>query len=113
MTFKGDIWCGCASLLMLHISGFFDPSGRRLTQRKLLMRLQFDLGILIHGRLPAKETVHDRDKKQGLRVARMRPPITARPSGAFCSPPSPEPSAIGTMPITIAIAVIRTGRMRV
>ena len=38
--------------------------------------------------------------------------MTARPSGAFCSPPSPRPSAIGTMPITIANAVINTGRER-
>src|ERR1700685_4083826 len=43
----------------------------------------------------------------------MRPPITARPNGAFCSPPSPRPSAIGIMPIIIAVAVITTGRMRV
>jgi hypothetical protein len=27
--------------------------------------------------------------------------LTARPSGAFCSPPSPSPSAIGTM-LTVA-----------
>ena len=35
--------------------------------------------------------------------------MTARPSGAFCSPPSPSPSAIGTMPMIIASAVISTG----
>ena len=46
-------------------------------------------------------------------VASSRPPITARPSGAFCSPPSPRPSAIGTMPMIIASAVISTGRKRV
>src|SRR5581483_6090277 len=46
-------------------------------------------------------------------VANTRPPITARPSGAFCSPPSPSPSAIGIMPMIIAAAVISTGRMRV
>mgnify|MGYP003350064577 CR=1 FL=1 len=34
-------------------------------------------------------------------VANKRPPITARPSGAFCSPPSPIPSAIGSMPMII------------
>ncbi len=38
-----------------------------------------------------------------------RPPITARPRGAFCSPPSPRPSAIGTMPMTMARAVIIRG----
>ena len=42
-------------------------------------------------------------------VARMSPPITARPRGAFCSPPSPSPRAIGAIPIIIARAVIRTG----
>ncbi len=46
-------------------------------------------------------------------VAIARPPMTARPSGAFCSPASPRPSAIGTMPMIIASAVMRTGRSRV
>ena len=46
-------------------------------------------------------------------VANSRPPITARPSGAFCSPPSPRPSAMGIMPMIMARAVIRTGRKRV
>src|SRR6185437_827888 len=45
-------------------------------------------------------------------VAMKRPPITARPSGAFCSPPSPRPRLIGNMPINMAAAVISTGRMR-
>ena len=45
-------------------------------------------------------------------VATTSPPITARPRGAFCSPPSPSPSAIGNMPIIIARAVIKTGRKR-
>ena len=45
-------------------------------------------------------------------VASDNPPMTARPSGAFCSPPSPNPSAIGTMPMIIASAVISTGRNR-
>ena len=39
--------------------------------------------------------------------------MTARPSGAFCSPPSPRPSAIGIMPMIMASAVISTGRKRV
>src|SRR3984957_17145290 len=42
-----------------------------------------------------------------------RPPITARPSGAFCSPPSPRPRDIGNIPMTIANAVMSTGRKRV
>ena len=46
-------------------------------------------------------------------VAKIRPPITARPSGAFCSPPSPSPSDMGSMPMIMASAVIRTGRSRV
>ena len=45
-------------------------------------------------------------------VAPSSPPITARPSGAFCSPPSPRPSAIGSMPRIMAAAVISTGRSR-
>ncbi len=39
--------------------------------------------------------------------------MTARPSGAFCSPPSPRPSDIGNMPTIIARAVIKTGLSRV
>ena len=39
--------------------------------------------------------------------------MTARPSGAFCSPPSPRPSDIGSMPMIMARAVISTGRSRV
>ena len=46
-------------------------------------------------------------------VANSRPPITARPSGAFCSAPSPSPKAIGIMPMIMASAVISTGLMRV
>ena len=46
-------------------------------------------------------------------VAKRRPPITARPRGAFCSPPSPSPKAIGNMPMIIANAVIKTGRKRI
>ena len=42
-------------------------------------------------------------------VANISPPITARPSGAFCS----ALSAIGAMPMIIASAVISTGRKRV
>src|SRR6266849_911867 len=52
-------------------------------------------------------------KKSVETVAKSRPPITARPKGAFCSPPSPSPSAIGTIPMIMASAVIRTGRKRV
>src|SRR5713101_3181076 len=40
-------------------------------------------------------------KKSVETVANTSPPITARPSDAFCSPPSPTPSAIGRIPRTI------------
>ena len=39
--------------------------------------------------------------------------MTARPSGAFCSPPSPSANAIGNMPMIMASAVMQTGRRRV
>jgi len=52
-------------------------------------------------------------KNKVATVANNNPPITARPSGAFCSPPSPKPKAIGTIPMIIASAVISTGRTRV
>src|SRR5712664_347234 len=52
-------------------------------------------------------------KKSVEKVANTSPPITARPSGAFCSPPSPSPSAIGKIPRIIAVAVMITGRRRV
>src|SRR5206468_7382760 len=32
-------------------------------------------------------------KNSVAKVAKIRPPITARPRGAFCSPPSPRPMA--------------------
>jgi MFS family permease len=51
-------------------------------------------------------------KNRVAAVAKINPPITARPRGAFCSPPSPRPNAIGTIPIIIASAVISTGRIR-
>src|ERR1700757_3063345 len=51
-------------------------------------------------------------KKRVAPVANTRPPITARPRGAFCSPPSPSASAMGSMPMIMARAVISTGRKR-
>ena len=38
--------------------------------------------------------------------------MTARPSGAFCSEPSPSASAIGSIPRIIASAVMMIGRKR-
>ena len=52
-------------------------------------------------------------KTRVANVAKQSPPITARASGAFCSPPSPTPRAIGTIPKIIAPAVISTARRRV
>src|ERR1700722_19024953 len=52
-------------------------------------------------------------KNRVAKVAIERPPMTARASGAFCSPPSPMPSAIGSMPTIIAKAVMMIGRSRV
>src|SRR5215813_1241043 len=52
-------------------------------------------------------------KKSVQKVATSRPPMTALPSGAFCSPPSPKPRDNGSMPMIIAVAVIITGRSRV
>ena len=52
-------------------------------------------------------------KKSVIPVATSSPPMTARPSCAFCSLPSPIPSDIGSIPIIIASAFINTGRRRV
>lgn len=46
--------------------------------------------------------------KSVAQVANSNPPITARPSGMFC----PGSSAMGIMPMIIAVAVISTGRKR-
>jgi hypothetical protein len=49
-------------------------------------------------------------KNRVAKVATIKPPMTALPSGAFADPPSPKPVAIGSIPIIIARAVIITGR---
>src|SRR3989442_3042743 len=64
-------------------------------------------------RLPCSRANTEGTKTRVATVAHSRPPITARPSGAFCSPPSPSPSAMGTIPMIMARAVMRTGRKRV
>src|SRR5208282_1012239 len=46
------------------------------------------------------------------RVAAARPPMTARPRGAVCSPPSLQPRAMGIIPAVMAQLVIRIGRRR-
>ena len=46
------------------------------------------------------------------KVETNNPPITARPSGACISVPCSSASAMGTMPIIIAQAVIKMGRNR-
>src|SRR5690606_28848024 len=40
---------------------------------------------------------------------KISPPMTAWPKGATCSPPSPKPEAIGIIPATMAIVVIKIG----
>src|ERR1035437_4718554 len=50
-----------------------------------------------------------------LRVAKVetiKPPMTARASGADCPPPSPKPMAMGVMPQIMADAVMRMARRR-
>src|SRR5229473_2283398 len=61
-------------------------------------------------RRPCSRLKTDGTKMSVAIVAQKRPPMTARPSGAFCSPPSPEPRAMGIIPMIIASAVISTGR---
>jgi hypothetical protein len=56
---------------------------------------------------------HHRHEEQGRYGGQQQAPITARPSGAFCSAPSPRPRAMGIMPMIMASAVISTGRIRV
>lgn len=45
-----------------------------------------------------------------VKVELTKPPITACPNGATCSPPSPIPNAIGVIPASMANAVIKIGR---
>ena len=44
------------------------------------------------------------------RVEAISPPITALPNGADCSPDSPMPDAMGIIPATMAMLVIKIGR---
>jgi len=53
-----------------------------------------------------------RYEEQRTEVATSRPPITARPSGAFCSPHRPD-RGHRHHAIIIAVAVMITGRSRV
>ena len=87
-------------------------------QRNIQFMLSFDEdkdGIVTRDELEAglkfqRKTLGT--KARVATVANINPPMTARPRGAFCSPLSPRPSAIGTIPIIMANAVIRTGRIR-
>ena len=49
-----------------------------------------------------------RNENSVVGVAKRSPPMTARASAAFCSPPG-SPIAIGIIPTIIAAAVISTG----
>jgi len=78
--------------------------GHSLRARK---RNCLDLGIaLIFSDKIAAEVSNRRrgPTNRVIIVAANRPPITARPSGAFCSEPDPRLSAIGSIPRIIAIA---------
>src|SRR5262249_54928045 len=46
-------------------------------------------------------------------VAPLSPPMTDRASRASCSPPTPQPSAMGRMPMIRARAIIQMARSRV
>src|SRR4029077_4376990 len=87
--------------------------------RALRRRRQLEAELVAHGSsslaggLRRNRLYITGTKNSVVTVAKPRPPITARPSGAFCSPPSPKPVAIGSMPMIIASAVIITGRNRV
>jgi len=67
---------------------------------------------LLRGWLPWKIVKSAGKTSNVAMVAPSKPPITARPSGAVCAPPSPRPAAIGNMPATIAPPVMRIGRSR-
>ena len=54
----------------------------------------------------AEQHRHEQQRREG---SKKRPPITARPSGAFC----PGSIAIGAMPMIMANAVMITGLNRV
>ena len=90
----------------------FRPANIRLINRRSkLLRLLLALSS-------GKEKQRQRQKQphccaELTRSLHIRPPMTARPFGAFCSPPSPRISAMGSMPIIIASAVMHTGRSRV
>src|SRR5947208_5771756 len=61
----------------------------------------------------AQQAINDRHKKQSGERGKDQPADDRRPSGAFCSPPSPRPNENGSMPMIIASAVMTTGRNRV
>ena len=68
-----------------------------------LSRDKIDIVIVSRGRILWRMMLNTTGTKKSVAtVASNNPPITARPSGAFCSPPSPRPSAIGTMPMIMA-----------
>src|ERR1700758_3464442 len=49
---------------------------------------------------------------KAAKVEANKPPITALPRGALCSPASPKPDAIGIIPAIMAILVINMGLSR-
>jgi len=81
----------------------------------LLQKILLRLSAGRHSRLlsPCRTLKTVGTKSNVDTVANISPPMTARPRGAFCSPPSPSPKAIGSIPMIMAKAVISTGRKRV
>ena len=63
-------------------------------------------------RAPAPLAMEHDAWERGPRTRPSPYPITARPRGAFCSPPSPSPSAIGAMPMIMASASSAPGGNR-
>ena len=70
-------------------------------------------GVEVLRSLAAHQAVHDRDEEKRVDGCDRKPADDRASSGAFCSPPSPSARLIGSMPISIASAVMRTGRSRV
>ncbi len=60
----------------------------------------------------AEDHEDGRDEEEGRAGGEDEAADDGAAEGAFCSPPVPTPRAMGTMPMIMARAVMRTGRMR-
>jgi hypothetical protein len=84
-----------------------------LRSKQVASRFFLNALVVIYGRLLANDRVDDRHDEERADGAKRSPPMTARPIGAFCSPPCPSASAMGNIPRIMANAVMQTGRRRV